>query len=214
MDSDAHLGRRHVEQPAGLNDLKALVEHGGRIDGDAAAHDPGGVLQRLLGGDGSELSEWKLAERPARSREPDGLDFSVRADAQALVDGVVLAVDGQDGHVALAGGGGEDFAGGHHALLVGQTDGFAGQDGSMRGFEAGNAYDGGDHKIGIGMRGAGDGAFGAVDHFGARNAGLTETRGQFSGQLFGGQRNQLRPPANGLRKASSRLRPAASEATW
>ena len=48
--------------------------------------------------------ERQLAEGPAGGRQPDGLDLGVRADAQALVDGVVLAVDGQDGDVALAGG--------------------------------------------------------------------------------------------------------------
>ena len=49
-------------------------------------------------------SSGSLAERPARSRQPDGLHFVVRAHAQALVHGVVLAVDGQDGHIALARG--------------------------------------------------------------------------------------------------------------
>jgi hypothetical protein len=37
-------------------------------------------------------------------------------------------------------------------------DGLAGQDGGMRGFQAGDADDGGDHKIGLGMGGAGNGA--------------------------------------------------------
>ena len=87
------------------------------------------------------------------------------ADAQALVDGVVLAVDGQDGYVAVAGGGGEDFARGDHALLVGEADGFAGEDGGVGGFEAGDADDGGDDEVGIGEGGAGYGAFGAVDDF-------------------------------------------------
>ena len=63
---------------------------------------------------------------------------------------------------------GEDFARGHHALLVGQAYGLAGQDGGMGGFEAGYADDGRDDKVGFGQGGAGDGACGAVDDFDAR----------------------------------------------
>ena len=37
-----------VEEAAGLDDLEALVHHGGGVDGDALAHDPGGVLEGLL----------------------------------------------------------------------------------------------------------------------------------------------------------------------
>ncbi len=84
------------------------------------------------------------------------------------MDSVVLAVDGQDRHVALARGGGEDFAGGNHALLVGQSHGLAGQDGRVRRFEPGDANDGGDDKIRFRQRGAGDGALGAVDDFDCR----------------------------------------------
>jgi hypothetical protein len=53
-----------VEEAAGLDDLQALVQHGGRVDGDAPAHHPGGVLERLLGGDGGELASGQLAEGP------------------------------------------------------------------------------------------------------------------------------------------------------
>ena len=53
---------------------------------------------------------------------------------------------------------GEDFAGGHHALLVGQADRLAGQDGGVGGFKTGHADDGGDDEVGFGQRGAGDGA--------------------------------------------------------
>src|SRR5579863_4323252 len=110
MDSNPDLAGLDVEEAAGFNDFEVFVQHGGRVNGDSAAHVPGGMLEGLLGGDGGELVERELAERAARGGEPDGLDFIVSADAQALVDGVVLAVDGQDRHVEAAGGGGEDFA--------------------------------------------------------------------------------------------------------
>jgi len=49
MHGDPDLGRRHVEKAAGFDDLQSFVEHGGGVDGDAAAHDPGGMLEGLLG---------------------------------------------------------------------------------------------------------------------------------------------------------------------
>ena len=100
------------------------------------------MLERLRGGDGVELVEREPAEWASRGREPDGLYFRVRAYAKTLMDGIVFAVDGQDGDVALTGGAGENFAGGHHALFVGQAHGFAGEDGGVRGFKAGHSYDG------------------------------------------------------------------------
>src|SRR6185437_1610122 len=44
VDGDADLCGREVKEAAGFDDLKALVHHGGGVDGDAAAHDPCGML--------------------------------------------------------------------------------------------------------------------------------------------------------------------------
>ena len=200
MDCNADLRGRHVEEAAGFDDFEALVEHGGRVDGDAAAHHPRGVLESLLRGDAGELVERQLAEWSAGGRQPDGFDLGVRADAQALMDGIVFTVDGQDGNVALTGGRGEDFAGGNHALLVGQADGLAGQNCRVRGFESRNADDSRDHKIRLRQSGACDGAFSSVRDFDASDAGLPEPCGKLSGQLFGGHRDETRMPANGLRE--------------
>jgi len=41
------------------------------------------------------------------------------------VDGVVLGVDGQQGHVAAARHPGKDLSGGNHGLFIGKTDRFA-----------------------------------------------------------------------------------------
>src|SRR5580658_10204038 len=101
MNGDADLAGSDVKEPASLDHFQALVEHGGGIYGDAAAHNPGWMLQRLLGRDGGKLVERELAKRASRGREPDGLDFRMSAHAKTLMDSVVLAVDGQYGHVAL-----------------------------------------------------------------------------------------------------------------
>ena len=72
-------------------------------------------------------------------------------------------------HSVTKGGGGEDFAGGDHALLVGEADGHAGKDSGVSSFETGNANDGRDDEIGFSVRGARDGAGGAVSDFNARD---------------------------------------------
>ena len=68
----------------------------------------------------------------------------------------------------------------------------------MGSLKAGHADDGRNHKVRFGQRGAGDRARGPVNHFNARNAGLPQAAGKLAGQLFCGQRDHLRTPANGL----------------
>ena len=117
--------RRQVEQTASLNDLKSLVHQGGRVNGDALAHLPRGMVQRLLDRDVGKIRLWRVKERSAGSGQPDALDFFHPAATQALVDGIVLAVDGQQRLALAAGLGGDQFSGGDQAFLVGQADCFA-----------------------------------------------------------------------------------------
>jgi hypothetical protein len=105
------------------------------------------VFQRLFRGDGGELIQRELAEGATGGRQPDGLYLSVCAYAQTLVDGVVLAIDGQDGHVALTGGASENFARSDHAFLVGKAEGFAGENSCVGGFQTRHADDGRYDKI-------------------------------------------------------------------
>ncbi len=160
-----------------------------------------GCLRACSGVMEANWSSGRLAEGAAGGGEPDGFHFGVRADAQALVDGVVFAVDGQDGHVALAGGGGEDFAGGDHALLVGEADGLAGEDGGVRGFETGDADDGGDDEVGFGR--AWRRRRCRRSHGRSSTPGMPASRrrrGKLGGKFFGGEGDDLRAPANGLRE--------------
>jgi len=202
MDGDADLAGGDVEETASLDDFEAFVEHGSRIDGDAAAHDPGRMLEGLLRGDTGELIDGGFAEGTAGCGEPDGFNFRVCTYTQTLMDGVVFAVDGEDGDVALLGGSGEDFASGDHAFLVGESDGLAGEDGGVGGFESGDADDGGDNKISFWQCRAGDSAGGAVDDLNSGDASLGEAMGERGGQLFSGHRNQAWTPARSLVKGS------------
>ena len=88
------------------------------------------------------------------------------------MDGVVLGVDGEEVYVVLAGGGEDEVAGGYEAFLVGEADGFAGEDGGVGGFEAGYAYDGGDYEVDGGEGGYADRAGRAVDDLDAGDAVL------------------------------------------
>ncbi len=189
---------REVKEAAGLDDFEALVEHGGRVDGDAASHDPGGVLEGLGDGDVFEFGEREGTERAAGGGEPDLLDFWEGAGAHALVDGVVLGVDGEQREVFGTGGGGEEFAGGDHGLLVGEADGFSCEDGGVGGFEPGNADDGRDDEIDLREGGHADGSGGAVDDFDAGDAGGFEAGGEVSGEFFGRHGDDGRAPAAGL----------------
>ncbi len=186
MDGDLDAGGREVEEAAGFDDLEALVEHGGGVDGDALTHDPGGMFEGLGGGDAVEVGEGGVAEGAPGGSEPDLLDFGGGAGAEALVDGVVLGVDGEEGYVVLAGGGEDEVAGGYEAFFVGEADGFAGQDGGVGGFEAGHSYDGGYDEVDGREGGAADCAGGAVDDFDAGDAVLFEAGLKLVGEGFGG----------------------------
>jgi hypothetical protein len=65
MDGDTDLFWRKAEESAGFDDLEALVHHGGGVDGDALAHDPGGVFEGLLRGYVVEVGEGRVAKGAA-----------------------------------------------------------------------------------------------------------------------------------------------------
>ena len=156
-----------LKKPARPDDLEALVHHRGGVDGDALAHHPGGVLQRLRRRDVLELAERCRAEGAARGGQPYLLHLAWPSAAQALVDRVVLGVDGQQGDVALARGGEDELAGGDQTFLIGEADSRAGADGGIGGFEAGDTDDRRDDEVGLGQSGDVDSARRAEDDFGA-----------------------------------------------
>ena len=184
VDGDADLCGREVEEAAGFDDLEALVHHGGGVDGDALAHDPGGMFEGLGGGDVVEVGERGVAEGATGGGEPDLFDFGGGSAAHALVDGVVLGVDGEEGYVVFFRGGDDELACGYEALLVGEADGFAGVDGGVGGFEAGYADDGGDDEVDFGQGGDVDAACGAVEDFDAGDACGFEAGFEGGGELL------------------------------
>ena len=198
VDGDLDLRGREVEEAAGFDDLEALVHHGGGVDGDALSHDPGGVLECLGGGDVFEVGGGGIAEGATGGGEPDLLDLGRGATAHALVNGVVLGVDGEEGDVVLFCCGDDEFAGGDETFLVGEADGFSGADCGVGGFETGYADDGGDDEVDLGQGGDVNGSGGSGDDFDAGDAGVEETGGEFGGELLGGEGDDLGTPALAL----------------
>lgn len=145
-----------------------------------------------------------MKERASGGGEPDAghfVDGPVCADAAAaetLVDGIVLAIDGQERLALAAGFGGDEFAGHNQTFLIGQADGFASFDGLESGFEAGDADDGADDEIDIGMGGDADGSGCAVEDFGAGQSGGAKFSAEGVGRGFAGYGDDLGLPAQSL----------------
>ena len=95
------LLRPGVKEPSGLDHLQRFVEHRGRIHGDLRAHRPVGMRQRLGQGGVLKLLQRVIAERAARGCQQNArVGIALRA-LQALIDGAVLAVHGNQGWIAV-----------------------------------------------------------------------------------------------------------------
>jgi len=185
MDDDIDLIGAKTEEPAGFDNFKAFVHHRGGIDGDAVAHAPVGVGEGLVDGDVGKLRERSFAKWAAGSGEDDAADFIAGADAETLVDGVVLGIDGKEFFAGFSGSGHDQFTGGDEDFFVGESDGAAEFDGFVSGFEADHAYGGGENDFGGGMSADGEHAFAPVMDGGERRIiGFTEAASEFVGEFF------------------------------
>ncbi len=97
MHEHVDLVRAHAEQPVRFDHLETLVHQRRGIDGDLPAHPPGRMLERVGGGDARQLRRRAAAKGSTRRGENQPADLRRLAAVQALVHGVVLAVDRQDG---------------------------------------------------------------------------------------------------------------------
>ena len=109
---------RHPEEVVGLDHLEALVDQGGGVDRDPAAHLPGGMGERLLRGHLGEIGA--AAEGPAGSGQHQPLDRSRWLRADQLIEGRVLGVDRDDPGVPRLRERGDQLAADHQRLLVGE----------------------------------------------------------------------------------------------
>src|SRR5947208_7103640 len=171
MYDHADLRGRQVEQSAGLDDLETFVHQRRRINGDAVAHFPCGMIQRLGNSDTGKFGYRSIQKRSARSGEPDTADFSHPTTAQALMDGIMLAINRKKRLALPAGFGGDEFSGSYEAFFVGKTHGFSRFDGFVSGFQPRNAYDRADHEIAFRMSSDCDRSACAVHNFYSGDSG-------------------------------------------
>ena len=110
----------------------------------------------------------------------------------------MFAVDWQQ-RLALAVGFGRDqFSGDDQTFLVGQAHGLSGLDGLVGGFESGDAYDGADDEIDLGMGRHADRAGGAVYDLDLWETGCSESGSERIGVGFVGDGDDPRLPAQRL----------------
>jgi len=156
------------------------------------------VVEGLLDRDGGKFGLGSAQERASGGRKPDAFDLVHATAAKALVDRIVLAVDGQQGLGLTAGFGGDELAGDDQAFLIGQSHRFAGFDRFVGGFESGDADDGADHEIDIGLGCDADGSCGAMNNFGFGESGGAKFPTQGVGVGFVSDRDDLGPVAKAL----------------
>src|SRR5271166_3983887 len=118
MDDNVNLFGTDTKQPPRLDDLQPLVHQRRRVDGDSAPHPPYWMLQGLLRTYGIEEPPGGFEKWPSRRRQDDSLDFLGLPGAQALVDGAVLAINGEHLDSPFGGGAHYQFPGGHQRLFV------------------------------------------------------------------------------------------------
>ena len=104
------------------------------------------MLQGLGGCDALQLVERERAEGAAAGRQDEFFYWAYFAH-EALEDGAVLAIDGQQRHLVLQAEAGDEFAGHDERLLVGQGDGLARLDGADGGAQTAEAHKGRQHDV-------------------------------------------------------------------
>src|SRR6202453_1224832 len=125
MDNYCHPRGRHMKQSTSLNHFESFVHQSRGVDGNAFAHLPRGMIERLLDRDGTELRRWSVQEWASGGGQPDALHLLHLATMKALMDGVMLAVDGQQRRTLFPSFGGDQLAGRNQAFLIGYTDGLS-----------------------------------------------------------------------------------------
>ncbi len=109
---------RDAEEEVRLDQLEALVRERRGVDRDLRPHAPGGVRERVLDADVSQIGPGAAAERPARGGQHERVDRLRLAPLEALEERRVLGVDRQQQASSPLPRLQRQGAGGDEALLV------------------------------------------------------------------------------------------------
>ena len=96
-------------------------------------------MQRILRRHFVQRTHGPPSEGTARGGEDEALQLVRPSSMQALMDGVVLAVDREDGHAPSFGRLHDETAGHHEHFLVRERNGFPGLDSGQHGIEGGGS---------------------------------------------------------------------------
>ena len=151
---DDHFDAIHadVKKPARFDHFKRLVEQGGGVERDLAAHVPSGMAQGHFGSDLWQLGRRCFAEWPSRAGENETPHAFNIAALEALKNRAVLAIHRQHAHTLPAGRVHHNLAGHDQDFLARNRDVFSGFDGGKRGVEASGSYNRNEHQISLGHR--------------------------------------------------------------
>ena len=151
MDCHCDFGRLEIEQPARFDDFECFIHHGGGIHRDLGAHVPCRMFQRHRGRDGCHLVASPAAERTSTGCQDDSTQLITATGLEALKDGAVFAVDGNDAGTGFSSPPHDQGSGDNEAFLVGEGHAFSGIDRCPCGRQSGStdhgADDGGDLRI-------------------------------------------------------------------
>ena len=149
-----HLLQRYPVQPHGLDDLQSLVHKGCAVDGDFCSHFPVGMLQGIRFGNGMELFPGHAEEGASGAGENQPLDFFfVVAAHEALKNGRVLGIHGNNFRVILFRLRHDQLSGADQGLLIGKADALARPDGGKGRLQPYHAHHGGDDAVRFRQRG-------------------------------------------------------------
>ena len=148
LHHDLDFFRRQAKEPYGLDEFQTLVHQGGGVDGDLRAHIPVGVFKGVCTGLAAQLLGGHTEEGTAGGSEQNlGQTGGALLILQALEDGRVFAVHGQQLHAVLFHSLRDQMSAGDKALLVGQRQVVAALDGAQAGTKAGNAHNAVQHHV-------------------------------------------------------------------
>ena len=191
LDHDLDFFRGQAEQPDGLDELQTLVHQGSGVNGDLGAHVPVGVLEGIGLGLAPQLLGLHPEERAAGSREQNlGQTLGALFILQALEDGRVLTVHGQQLDAVLCHRLSDQMAARDKALFVGQCQIVAALNGGQAGTQTRDTHHAVQHHIGAVHGGQLFQALGAHQQLG-RVGTSGEGRVQFGGSLRVGHADVL-----------------------
>ena len=120
MDDNLDFRGLYVEQPARLNNLKALIHKRSRVDGNLCAHAPLRMLQRTLCRYTLELINRQVTQGATAASDDEVAHTLASLTLQALHDCRVLRVDGHDAYATRFSMRHNNIATHNQGLLIGQ----------------------------------------------------------------------------------------------